>query len=435
VSAKLLHCSNWANGVALPCSDPPTLNKSGASMTSPSVLPKSRGNPGQAQDQSAHWSGVYALSLCSFVLIASEFMPVSLLSPIAETLHLTEGKAGQAISISGLFALITSLLITFLAGSIDRKRLLLVLTAMLVVSAFLVAFAPVYPVLMLGRAILGVAIGGFWSMSVAIAMRLVPAEGVSKALAIVNAGNALASTVAAPLGSLMGGLIGWRATFFCVAPVALIAIGWQWLSLPALPAEPQGEEGHVMALLRRPALVLGLLAVAVFFMGQFALFTYLRPFLEQVTHATLPHLSALLLLVGISGFVGTTLIGRLLGNHLYLVLIGLPAIMALVAWVLSQWGGSLPVTGAMLALWGLAGTAAPVAWWSWLAKTLPYDAEAGGAMMVAVIQLAIALGATVGGMVYDHLGPHFEFAFSGLILALAAALGFAIGRLRSPSPE
>lgn len=379
-------------------------------------------------DRPARWGAVYAMALCSFVLIASEFMPVSLLSPIAHTLNLTEGKAGQAISISGLFAVITSLSLSSVLGKTDRRIVLLVLTSLLVVSGAIVAFAPTYLVFMAGRALLGIAIGGFWSMSAAIAMRLVPSHAVPKALAVISGGNALATVLAAPLGSFVGSLIGWRGAFFCVVPVAVAAVIWQALTLPPLPvAERQSARG-MFALLRRPPVVFGLLTVAMLFVGQFALFTYLRPFLEQVTHVSPAMLSIMLLILGVSGFIGTVLIGRVLNGGLFLTLAVLPALMAATAAALTVLGTSVVAVGILLAVWGFAGTSAPVAWWTWLARTVPDEAEAGGGLMVAIVQLAITLGATMGGIAFDAAGPRAEFLASAGLLAIAALAAVAIGR-------
>src|SRR3712207_2098649 len=119
------------------------------------------------------WSAVLALTLCVSTLIASEFMPVSLLTPLAGDLQLTDGRAGLAISVSGIFAVLTSLYITRIAGRTDRRTLLLVLTGLRLLSGLVTAAAPNFAVLMLGRALLGVVIGGFWSMSTATVMRLV----------------------------------------------------------------------------------------------------------------------------------------------------------------------------------------------------------------------------------------------------------------------
>ncbi|MEK6294298.1 MAG: MFS transporter, partial [Paraburkholderia tropica] len=204
------------------------------------------------------WGAVFAMSLGAFALVASEFLPVSLLTPIAAELHISEGQAGQAISISGAFALVTSLFISSLAGQIDRKVLLLMLTLLMIVSGAVVAFAPSYGIFMLGRALIGVAIGGFWSMSAATAMRLVEDRYVPRALAILNGGNALASVLAAPLGSFLGAIIGWRWTFFCVVPVAVVAFGWKLAGLPSMKAERASKSSNAFKLLTRPSLALGL---------------------------------------------------------------------------------------------------------------------------------------------------------------------------------
>src|SRR3954468_12533083 len=113
----------------------------------------------------ARRGAIASMALCVAVLIASEFLPVSLLTPLADSLHLTEGQAGQAISISGIFAVVTSLFISPLARSVDRKTILTLFSLLLVVSGMIVALAPNGAALMLGRVLLGVAIGGFWSMS------------------------------------------------------------------------------------------------------------------------------------------------------------------------------------------------------------------------------------------------------------------------------
>lgn len=379
-----------------------------------------------AQPAAPAWGAVYALSLCTFTLIASEFMPISLLSPIAQTLGLTEGQAGQAISISGIFAVLTSLSVSTLMGRLDRRHVLLGLTALLIVSGALVAFAPSYFVLMIGRAFVGVAVGGFWSMSAATVMRLVPAESVPKGLAILNGGATLATTVAAPLGSLMGGLIGWRGAFFCVVPIAVVAVLWQAHALPRMPAVAGGKRGGMTALLRRPTVLIGLVAVALFFMGQFALYTYLRPFLEQVTQVSLGMLSAILLGIGVAAFIGNALVGRIAQRSLTGVLVAAPAIMAAIALLLASFGTSTIVVLALLAVWGLVSSAA-VGWWTWVTRAAPDKAEAGGGLMVAVIQLAITLGATVGGIVFDASGAVVEFIASAVVLALAALLALFAG--------
>ena len=161
------------------------------------------------------------MTLCVFALIASEFMPVSLLTPIASDLHVSEGLAGQGIAVSGAFARADEP-VHFGARRQDQPQ-----------DAAAVAVGLDVRLRQNGRAgaqlcdVHGGAcadrrgVGGFWSLSAATAMRLVPARQVPRALAIFNGGNALATVVAAPLGSYLGALIGWRGAFFCLVPVAL----------------------------------------------------------------------------------------------------------------------------------------------------------------------------------------------------------------------
>jgi predicted MFS family arabinose efflux permease len=375
------------------------------------------------------WGAVLAMSLCAFALVASEFLPVSLLTPIATDLSLSEGQAGQAIGISGLFAVIASLFLSTLTRGLDRKPVLLSMTVLLVISGIMVAFAPNYPVLMLGRAVLGIAIGGSWSMSTAVMMRIAPESVVPKAIAMVQSGTALATAVAAPLGSFLGGLIGWRGAFFCVVPLASLALCWQAFTLPRMPSERgAGSATDVFRLLGRARVSYGMAAVALLFMGQFALFTYLRPFLESVTRVDVPGLSMLLLIIGVSGLAGTLLIGALLARHLYRVLMVIPLLMAGIAVALMVCGQSFGMTAVLLGAWGLISTCAPVGWFTWLTRTLPKDAEAGGGLMVAVIQLAITLGATAGGWLYDGVGYSATFIASGVLLLMAAVLVWKVSR-------
>jgi predicted MFS family arabinose efflux permease len=398
-------------------------------MNPTTILRDSHG--GLAKADRPLWSAVCAMTLCVAVLIASEFMPVSLLSPIAHDLGLTDGRAGQAIGISGLFAVVTSLFITILVGRIDRRIVLVALTGLMVFSGTMVSFAPNYGTLMAGRALLGIAIGGFWSMSAATIMRLVPAASVPKGLAMLNGGNALASTIAAPLGSFMGGIVGWRGAFFCVVPLAVVALIWQALTLPRLPAENRAHAQGMLKLLRKPAVALGMLAVMLAFMGQFALFTYLRPFLERVTGVNVSLLSALLLIVGLGGLIGTSFVGKVLDGRLQVTLAVIPGMMAAVAIAMAAFGASTWTMAALLALWGMLGTAMPVAWWTWLTRTIPDDAETGGGLMVAIIQLGITVGATVGGLVFDSRGAIVTFLGSAGILVLAGLAAFAASHVHT----
>lgn len=374
-----------------------------------------------------NWVAVYGMAFCSFVLVASEFMPVSLLSPIASDLHLSEGQAGQAISVCAFAALATSLCVSRVIGTMDRRHVLLVLIGMLVASTILAATAPNFTVLLLGRLFVGAAVGGFWSLSAATVMRLVPTKSVPVALAVLNGGVAVASTLGAPIGSFVGGLLGWRGAFLFMLPLSIAAIAWIALALPGLPAQHRSGPRSMLGLLRKPGVAVGYAAAMLFFAGQFFLYTYLRPFLEQVTHAGVELVSAMLLLIGVMGFIGTVVIGRAIGRRLHVTLAVLPALMAIVALCLAVFGSSMIATVALLAIWGFVGTAAPVVWWTWVTRATAEDVETGGGLMVAAAQIGILSGAAFGGVAYDHFGPIVTVLGSGLILIVAALAAFAIG--------
>lgn len=380
----------------------------------------------ERKEMNSSWSSVWAMALCAFVLVASEFMPVSLLTPIASDLNITEGVAGQSITASGLFGLITSLFLTTIIGKTDRKKVMLFFTFLMGISGLMVAFAPNTLVFMLGRILLGVCIGGFWGMSAATAMRLVPSKSVPKALAVINGGNALATTIAAPLGSFLGSIIGWRGAFFCIVPIAVIVFIWQYKELPNLPA--RHSYGHrpklssVFKLFNNWKVALGMVSTMLFFMGVFALFTYLRPFLERETGLDVEMLSLSLLTLGVTGLIGTFIIGHLLKTRLFSLLIVIPFLMMFLSLGFILFGHNVIVVFILMGLWGLFATSAPVAWWTWLSKTLPNDAEAGGGLMVAVIQMAITLGAALGGLLFDAYGYEITFVFSAIILAIGALM-------------
>ncbi|GHK52196.1 hypothetical protein KPZU09_19320 [Klebsiella pneumoniae] len=238
--------------------------------------------------------------------------------------------------------------------------------------------------------------------------------------------------MAAPLGSYRGHRRLARR-LLCLVPLAVLAFVWQCISLPSMksPRAPQ-RQGSVLRLFRLSTLSLGLLACGLFFMGQFTLFTYVRPFLETVTQVSPSGLPLILLAIGIAGFVGTLLITTVLNALFYPTLIAIPLVMAAIAGTLLLAGQHMGSVTVLLSLWGLLATAAPTGWWTWIARTLPEDAETGGGLMVAVIQLSIALGSTVGGLVFDSLGWHSTFALSGLLLLGAAGVTFLLSvKIRS----
>ena len=378
--------------------------------------------------EATRWSAVTCLSLLTFLLVGLEFLPVSLLTPIASDLSVSEGQAGLAITVSGVFAVITSLFGNALLTKIDRKMVVLLYTAVLAASSLAVALAPNFLVFLIGRVLVGISIGGFWSLSTAILARLASSRDLPKAIALLQGGTALALVLAAPLGSFLGGLIGWRDTFLITVPIGIAGLVWQLVVLPKMPATSTVSVARIFGLLRNRTFAIGMAATGLAFIGQNALSIYLRPFLEGVTGLDLNLLSMMLLGLGVGGLAGTSVIGFVARRRLLLALVGLPAALAILALLLIALGPFAAATASLLVMWGFFSTPIPVAWNTWMAAVVPGELEAAGGLQVALIQLAIAGGAFAGGLLFDIAGWWSTFLLAACLLTGSAVLAAVAGR-------
>jgi predicted MFS family arabinose efflux permease len=212
-------------------------------------------------------------------LIIAEFLPAGMLTPMARDLRITEGMAGQAVTATSLFAVLSSLLIAYLTRTINRRYVLLSLSSALIASNLLVAFAPNFTVLLIGRVLLGISLGGFWSMAAATATRLVKSESVPKALAIIFGASSFASVFAAPLSSYLSNVIGWRNVFLISAALSIVAFALQTFAIPSLKPVGEVRLKTLLTVLQKPRFGIAMVAVALVFGGFFSGFTYVRPFL------------------------------------------------------------------------------------------------------------------------------------------------------------
>ncbi|BAK33735.1 major facilitator superfamily transporter [Microlunatus phosphovorus NM-1] len=378
-------------------------------------------NPTTPSPERAAWPAVWALALGVVSLNASEMLPMSLLTPMATDLAVTEGLAGQAVSASAIVAVLTSLFIAPAIGGADRRRVLLVLTLAQVVSNLGVALAPSFAPLMVARLALGIAVGGFWGLSASLALRLVPKPDVPKALSIIFGGGAVAGVAAAPLGAFLGGQIGWRGVFLGAAVLAMVALVTQVLTLPSMPATRTTPLSGLWHTLRLPQIALGMLAVMLMFGGRQTFATYLRPFLEQVPHFGVNGVSLTLLALGIANFVGATTAAPLLKRNLRSTLAVVGATQGLLVASLLVLGTSQIATIAVVAGFGFAVGMTPVGWSTWLTRTIPDNAESGGGILVAAIQGSMLGGAVLGGAVIDTYGVTGILVASSALLLIASA--------------
>jgi predicted MFS family arabinose efflux permease len=177
---------------------------------------------------------------------------------------------------------------------------------------------------------------------------------------------------------------------------------------------------------------LGILAILLVFSAHFAFFTYMRPFLETVTGVGAAGMAGIFLAFGIANFFGTMLGGVMLEHKMQLTMVVLPLLMAVVGLGLAIFGHAPVAATALVALWGLAFGAMPVAWSTWMTRTVPDEAESGGGLLVATIQFAIAAGAALGGAVFDRTGVTSVFILGGVVSLAAVAIVLAVVRPAAP---
>jgi len=368
------------------------------------------------------WMAVFSLAMGVFGLLTAEYLPASLLTLMATDLGVSEALAGQAVTVTAVVALFAGLLVPGLTRSIDRRWVLLGFSTLMVASNLLVAVSSSFTVLLLMRILLGIALGGFWSMAAAVAMRLVPSALLPRALSIIFSGIAIGTVVAVPMGSYLGGLYGWRSAFFAAAAVGIVTLAFQSFTLPRLAPRRPARLRTVLEVLLRPGIAMGMFGCVLVHSGHFAMFTYVRPFLEGTTGIGAQGLSLMLLGFGVANFAGTLLAGKLLERHPLATLVLMPSLVGVAALALVLLPASVPGQAVLVAIWGLAFGGVPVAWSNWVANAVPDQAESAGGMVVASVQSAIATGAAAGGAMFSLGGSAGVFVAAAVLMLLAALL-------------
>ncbi len=374
------------------------------------------------------WWGVSSLSVVLFTLVTSEFLPASMLSRISGGLGVSEGAAGQTVTVTAIAAAVAGPALAILLPRLDRRTVMIGLTVLSIASNALVAVAPALWTVLLARVLLGVAVGGFWAMSLMIAATLVPARHLGRAMTVVNVGVSVATVAAVPLGAFLGELWGWRTVFAITAVAGVVALGYLLLWLPSVPASGAPGGRAMLSTLRSRIVILGLVAIALVAGGHFAGFTYIRPAAALVHGLTAPLLALLLLVYGVTAFVGNLLSGPLADRRLRALVLGVPATFGLAMLLWAAFTSSLPIAFVAVAFWGLGFGAIPTAIQTWMARVEPDRLEAVGGLMVAMFQVAIAVGAVVGGVLVDSSGVRTALLCGGVAAVAGGVLFFLLRR-------
>jgi predicted MFS family arabinose efflux permease len=363
-----------------------------------------------------------SLSLGVFGFVTSEFLPASLLTPMARDLGTSVGMAGQSVTATAFVAAIAGPAVVIGTSRFDRRTILLALTLCLIVSSMLAGLASDLIALIVSRVLLGAGLGGFWAMSVALVIRLSPPGSEARAMAVIMTGVSVATVCTAPLGAWISSTAGWRLAFYLTAMVGAAAFVVQMATMPSLPSTASASLSTLGAALRRPAIRISLFSTFCIASGHFAAFTYIRPFLENVSSFGPAPLSLLLLAFGIAGFFGNIL-GGIIAQRSARVAIAAAAIGIAGAMTATVFAGTFHVVvSAAVILWGLSFGAYPVSIQTFLTQAAPDDAESAGAVHLSVFMIAVSSGAILGGVLVDRFGPVTTFALAGAGTLLGAIL-------------
>lgn len=376
----------------------------------------------RTREPDAKWAAVFSLSLGVFGLVTAEFLPVSLLTPVSADLSISPGIAGQSITVTALVAAVAGPAVVIGTRSVDRRLTLLGLTLLLIVSSTLAAFANGLSMLLVSRVLLGIGLGGFWAMSGALALRLVPIDKLPRAMSIILTGVSLATVCAAPVGAWIGATLGWRAAFAVAAILGVVAFFAQILTVPALAPAGAPSVGTMFRLLQRPQLRIGLLTTMLVVAGQFAGFTYVRPFLEEVPKFGIEAISFALLAYGVGGFFGNFFGGFLAERNAAWAVTIVAILIAASASVLVIAGTSPVIASVAIAFWGFAFGGLPVTVQSFVTRVASDEAESAGALLLTTFQIAISSGAVLGGLLIDLHGATMVFVFVSVSTLLGASL-------------
>jgi predicted MFS family arabinose efflux permease len=368
----------------------------------------------QAGEDNA-WPAVVSIALGSFALVFSEVIPVGLLADISGHLRVSIGIGGLMVVVPAVAAAVAAPLLTICSARLERRRMLVGLSMLVLVSDVIAGIAPDIGVMLAARAVLGVGVGGFWVFGAGAAISLVSEQARGTAMAVVSSGIFIATVASLPAASLIGTLTTWRAAFAVAAVFALIAVAAQLAAVPRLGAGGRVRPRSLLTVVTLPVSRIGLVAAGAIFFANFAAYTYIGPLLHTRAGLGARAITLVLLGFGLAGAAGNFTAGVTVRKHLRATLLGSGLLIAASALLLAAVTGARPLIVALAAVWGLGFGAVPVAAQSWMARAMPANVEGGLALFVSALQGSLAAGSAAGGVIYDASGP-------GGVLAVAAAV-------------
>ncbi|MEU7074033.1 MFS transporter [Streptomyces narbonensis] len=362
-----------------------------------------------------------------FSIVTTEILPIGLLTSIGSSFAVSDGMAGLMMTMPGFLAAVSAPLVTVATRTADRRTMLGLFVLLLALADFMTALATSYWLVLVSRVLVGITIGGFWSIGAGLAGQLVPARSVGRATAVIFSAVPLGSVLGVPLGTFVGDVAGWRIAFLLMGGFTLAVLALLLWALPRLPTSRPTGLSVLGGMLRTADTRIALAMTFLVVLAHFGTYTYVTRFLEQVTGASVGLVTVYLLVYGAAGIVGNFLGGATVGRRPRTAFAAAAAMIAgtaLLLPVLARWHGGA-VT--LLIVWGIAYGAVPVCSQTWFAQASPHTPEASSVLFTASFQATISTGALLGGVVLDHSSVSTLMFLGAATASLAVPLPWAHG--------
>ncbi|MGF0241180.1 MFS transporter [Rhodococcus sp. IEGM1300] len=377
------------------------------------------------------YAALLAFAMTGFIAILTETLPAGLLPQIGSGLNVSEVWAGQLVTLYALGSIVAAIPLTVATRGWRRRRVLLLTVFGFVLFNTITTFSTHYGLTLVSRFLAGMAAGLSWGIMAGYARRLVPAHQQGRALAIAMLGTPIALSLGTPAGTLLGNVIGWRASFGIMSALALLLVVWIVLAVPDKPGQANTERLPLARVFRMPGVRPVLFVVLAWMLGHNILYTYIAPFLVQSGLGE--RVDLVLLVFGISSLLGIWIIGLLVDRWLRVLTLTCLAVFAVTALVLAMAMSSPWAVYACMAVWGLSFGGSATLLLTAAADSAGENVDVVQAMLTTSWNVAIAGGGLFGGLLLDRAGA-MSFPWALLVLSLIAFATVWINRHHSFKP-
>jgi DHA1 family inner membrane transport protein len=365
---------------------------------------------------------ILALTLSAFAVGTAEFVIAGLLPEIARDLAVSIPAAGQLVTAYAVGVVIGAPLLAVLTARMPRKRVLTLMLAIFVGGNLLSALSPSYGWLMLARIVAALAHGSLFGVGVVVAASLVPESRRASAIALMFSGLTVANILGVPLGTLVGQVYGWRATFGAITALGVVSLVIVAALIPGVAGGGSIDLATEFRVARQPRVLLALATTVLGWASVFALFTYIVPILEQRSGFSPRAVTVILFAIGLGLTLGINLGGKLADRGPMRALVGLLTALALLSLLFALASASGAAAVVVIFLWGMAAFATVPPLQTRVLDTAREAPNVASALNVGAFNLGNAAGAFLSGVALDlGLGP----TAPPVVAALAAGLGLS----------